>query len=333
MRHKIFDPKIAEAIYIQDPDTNDDEYPFGPQTNDEKHARRLKYIQKIANDALDGYRDTLTLDQTMISKLENQKTLFPNMVEVIELVQRRIAFSKNCGDRLDLPPIILNGGPGVGKTRFVKTLADILGTTSKMVSVNTLTGADYLTGLTLSFSGASIGCIAEELVQGRTAAPIFILDEIEKFSPKGSHSQPNDLYNVLHSYFEKENACNISDEYLQMPFDCSHILWFATCNSVDNLPLSFLDRVDNIDIAPLTKEQKYDIVENIFITITAKQKNPILMSEEALAEIVKHGLRPAQRIIKNAIGHMLLEGRDTLTKNDIIKVSQHNHQLRHIGFI
>ena len=110
-----------------------------------------------------------------------------------------------------------------------------------------------LAGLSSAWKGAGPGKIATTLVESPNAAPVIILDEVEKVVIANAYDRPLD---VLHSLWEPENAVGFRDEYYDIPFDASHIISIATANSVEGIAPSLLDRLLILNIKLPTFEQR-----------------------------------------------------------------------------
>jgi ATP-dependent Lon protease len=114
-------------------------------------------------------------------------------------------------------PILLLGGPGVGKTHFAKRLARIMQTDCELISMNALSAGFVITGSSASWRGAKCGKVAERLVRGQFANPVMVLDEVEK----ATGSSQSDPLAALYQLLEPETSCAFRDEFIDVDIDAS----------------------------------------------------------------------------------------------------------------
>jgi ATP-dependent Lon protease len=106
----------------------------------------------------------------------------PNFDDVLDDLARYLRLA-HAGDKgFNVMPILLLGGPGVGKTHFAKRLAKVMQTDCELISMNALSAGFVITGSSASWRGAKCGKVAERLVRGKFANPVIVLDEVEKAS-------------------------------------------------------------------------------------------------------------------------------------------------------
>jgi ATP-dependent Lon protease len=126
---------------------------------------------------------------TTPSSLDALDPLFeecPNFDEVLADLARYLRLA-HAGDKgFNVMPILLLGGPGVGKTHFAKRLAKVMQTDCELISMNALSAGFVITGSSASWRGAKCGKVAERLVRGKYANPVIVLDEVEKASARRS---------------------------------------------------------------------------------------------------------------------------------------------------
>jgi hypothetical protein len=167
---------------------------------------------------------------TTPSSLDALDPLFeecPNFDDVLDDLARylRLAHAGNKG--FNVMPILLLGGPGVGKTHFAKRLARAMGTECELISMNALSAGFVITGSSASWRGARCGKVAERLVRGQYANPVVVLDEVEK----ASGSSQSDPLAALYQLLEPETSKAFRDEFIDVEIDASQIFWVLTANS------------------------------------------------------------------------------------------------------
>lgn len=175
---------------------------------------------------------------------------FPNFSEVVGFYAEQAAIAKiGDKDRVRLPPVLLLGTPGVGKTVFSMRLAEQLGVDRFSVSFSGLSNAGVLSGLSGYWGNGRQGQVFDSLLQGNHMNPVFLLDELDKSAGSGSHRNP---LAPLHQLLEMENAKVFKDEFVEISVDTSWFTWLATANDIEEIPLSLRSRLTVFEIAPPT---------------------------------------------------------------------------------
>jgi ATP-dependent Lon protease len=299
-----------------------------------ENQARYRSLQKFQNDELSGSRIVLFADEEMLNFLDLIDQAMPNMREVTEVIRLSVKLSLATNTSLDIAPIILNGPPGVGKTRFVKLIAKALLTSFTNISVNQLTDPAILTGKTTVWQGATFGLIAKALFEAENVSPVILLDELDKFN-QHNRNNSNPLDNILHTLFEEENASEFTDEYLNIKFRAEHIIWFATTNDIQNISESLLDRVQIFDVPELTHDQKNTVVQNIFNELCSGMDRPLTITPEAITEIAKTNLRHAKRLLKTSMGYAIHTGTKTVAASHVKashRLTRRKNDRQSIGF-
>ncbi len=251
--------------------------------------------------------------QRMREDLDELRQKCPPFVAVTDLIDRAVALSLLTEAPLSLPPLLLVGPPGTGKTHYSKALAAVLDVPVHAWSCATNSDAmQLITGHPTSWRGARMGLLTEALVTSSSASPVFLLDEVDKFVTHRDEQPLNVLLNVL----EAENAEALLDEYLRVRFDASHAIVIATANDVSALPDFILDRFLVISLtAPMG-----DALLAVTRQIAAKVITPLglpMPDDHVLAVLAKRNSRRIARVLRLALGFAAAEGRETLAPADV----------------
>jgi hypothetical protein len=278
-----------------------------------------KRFLAVQNRLIDGglYRPLRGADAATISAVERMRDAFPNFSDVLDsvVVPHVRLCEKNAAHRM--PPILLVGPPGVGKTLFASTLASALAAPLLRVDMASEQNNSTLAGSSSFWSNSSPGRLFNMMLSGTSlppvANPVACIDELDKPNGDERFNPLSPLYTLL----EPHSAKTFEDLSLPgLQVDVSHVRWIFSANSVEKIPAPILSRMVVFEIEPPTTDQMREILDSIAKKAAIElglEFDPTL-DFDMLRDAEKMPPRTARICIETAISIAAADGFDHVTR-------------------
>lgn len=286
-----------------------------PQEVKDKALKELSRVKKLPNSSPDysvlrNYLDTLlelpwgikTKDN---NDLEKAKQILDEDHSGLEKVKERIleylAVMK-LTDKIGGQIICFAGPPGVGKTSIAKSIARALGRKFVKMSVGGVKDESEIRGHRKTYVGAMPGRIIYNMKLAGSMNPVFLIDEIDKMASDYRGDPTSAMLEVL----DPEQNSSFRDNFLEVPFDLSDVLFIATANNISDIPAPLLDRMEIIELSSYTLNEKFAIAKEHLLPKLIKEhglnENELEIEDDALKEIISEytyeaGVRGLERTL------------------------------------
>ncbi len=272
-----------------------------PKNVEEAFHREINKLRRV-NPQIAEYSIGLTYLETLLDlpwqeytkdnfDLKRVKTVLDRdhygLTKVKERILEHLAVLKLKGD-MKAPILCLVGPPGVGKTSLGQSIAKALRRKYARMSLGGLHDEAEIRGHRRTYIGAMPGRIIQSLKKCKSSNPVFILDEIDKVGKDFRGDPSSALLEVL----DPEQNTTFYDNYLELEYDLSKVLFIATANTLSTIQAALLDRMEVIQIAGYSHEEKMEIAKRHLIPQQRKEHGlkpeQVKITDRALAHIIRH---------------------------------------------
>ncbi len=229
------------------------------------------------------------------------------------------------------PVLCFVGPPGVGKTSIAKSIAEAIGRKFVRMSLGGLRDEAEIRGHRRTYVGAMPGRIITAMKQAGTINPVFLFDEIDKMASDFKGDPSSAMLEVLDP--EQNNA--FRDNFLEVPYDLSNVMFITTANSLEGIPGPLRDRMEIIELSSYTDVEKLHIAQDHLMAKQLKEngmaEGDVTLTDEAMLHIINNYTREAGvRSLERQIGQLLRKCACRFVKNGRRTIKIEKNQLEEL---
>ncbi len=244
-----------------------------------------------------------------------QKTLDADHYGLEKVKQRIIEYLAvlKLKGNMKSPVLCLVGPPGVGKTSLGKSIAKAVGREYVRVALGGLNDESEIRGHRRTYIGAMPGRILKSISKAGTSNPVFVLDEIDKIGGMSAHGDPA---SAMLEVLDPEQNTSFHDNYLDIDYDLSNVMFIATANSLSNVHPALIDRMEIIDISGYIEQEKLQIAKQHLLPKQLKEhgltKKEITLSDKTISSLInlytrESGVRQLDKTIAKLVRHRAVQ--------------------------
>ena len=293
-------PEEVSKVFSQEIDKLDLLHQQSPE-----YSMQLNYLQTMV-DLPWGEITPDNLDLKRAARILNRDHY--GMEKVKERILEYMAVLKLRGD-LKSPILCLYGPPGVGKTSLGKSIASAMKRKYVRVSLGGLHDESEIRGHRRTYIGAMPGRIIKSIQKAGSSNPVFILDEIDKITQSTHNGDPA---SAMLEVLDPEQNSAFHDNYLDVDYDLSKVLFIATANNLSTIPRPLLDRMEIIEVSGYITEEKLEIAKRHLIprelenTGLKNSAEKVSFSKDAIEKIIEQytresGVRQLEKQVNKAL--------------------------------
>ena len=289
-----------------------------PQTSRDKLLKEVSRLEKqpygsAEGAVLRGYLDTC-LDLPWGKRTKDRldvdaarKRLDADHYGLVKVKERVLEFLavKQMAPDLKGQILCLVGPPGVGKTSIAMSVAKAMGRKLCRVSLGGVHDEAEIRGHRKTYIGAMPGRIIAAIQQAGSHDPVMVLDEIDKLG----NDQRGDPASAMLEVLDAEQNSAFRDHFLEIPFDLSEVMFITTANTTDTIPRPLLDRMEVIELASYTDEEKLHIAKDHLLPKERKRhglrKPQLRLTDDAIRELIAGYTRESGvRVLERELGSL-----------------------------
>jgi ATP-dependent Lon protease len=301
--------------------------------NAAEYSVQINYLELLLDLPWDTY-STDKFDLKKASKILDRD--HHGLEKVKERILEHLAVLK-LNDDMKAPLSCLYGPPGVGKTSLGKSVAEALGRKYVRMSLGGLKDESEIRGHRKTYIGAMPGRILQNIKKSGTSNPVFILDEVDKVG-NDFHGDPS---SALLEVLDPEQNSTFYDNYVELDYDLSKVMFIATANSLSSIQPALRDRMEIIEVSGYTVEEKIEIAKKHLLPKQLKEHGvkteQLSLNEKVIENVIENytresGVRGLEKqiakMVRNVAKNIAMEEKHNGSpqESDLVKILGPAHE-------
>ncbi len=302
-------PRFAEQIG----EWSDEDVKIGSADHDTRERQRLlrERLVKLGPDRRVARPDNAS------EALDTLEAELPNFSGPVRLIRNSLAVAEATNVPVRIPPMLLLGPPGIGKTLFSHRLAQLLGAPYASIAFDQPSAGTQLRGSDKHWSNSESGLLFKLIALGDAANPVILLDELDKAaSDSGRRGDP---LGQLHGALEPQNARHTVDASTEIELDASLTTYIATANSIRGMQAPLLSRMEIFTVAPPSPEQSVQVASQIVSSVLERLglRERVRFERQAIYVLAHLSPRLILRTVEKAVAAAVRDSREVITEAQV----------------
>jgi ATP-dependent Lon protease len=250
--------------------------------------------------------------------MDQLEASLPHFREPIRLLRNSLALADATKRPVRVPPMLLFGPPGIGKTYFTHRVAELVGAPHASIAFDQPTAGSTLRGSDSYWGNSSTGLLFNLICMGECANPVVLLDELDK-SSSGTNRHEIDPLAQLHGVLEPETSRSTVDISVDIEFDASQVTYIATANSLRGLTLPILSRLEIFSIEPPETSEAVEIARAVVNQVLERMNlhDTLGFDHKGLYVLAHLSPRLMLRTTEKAVAAVVAAGRGRVSESDL----------------
>lgn len=250
--------------------------------------------------------------------MANMEETLPHFMAPIQRIRQTLAMAEVASVPVRIPPMLLLGPPGVGKTYFSHQLAEMLGASHASIAFDQPTAGSQLCGSDKYWGNSECGMLFDLICRGEFANPVILLDELDKSSRSYGRAELDPL-GQLHGTLEPQTARRLRDISVDIEFDASLVTYIATANSLHGLQAPILSRFEIFYIEPPGVDESIELARRIAQGVLQRLglNDRIKLERKCIYVLARMSPRLILHTVEKVVAAALEQGVATVGEEDI----------------
>lgn len=278
------------------------------------HQRRRALRERLATLGPDR---RIARPDNVTRALDTLEAELPNFSDPIRLIRNTLAVAEATNAPVRIPPMLLLGPPGIGKTLFSHRLAQLLGAPYASIAFDQPSAGAQLRGSDKHWSNTESGLLFKLIALGDVANPVILLDELDKAA--SDNGRTGDPLSQLLGALEPENARHIIDASAEIELDASLVTYVATANTMRSLSVPLLSRMEIFSLAPPSPEQSVQVAAQIARSVLERLglQERLKFERQAIYVLAHLSPRLMLRTVEKAIAAAVRDSRGEISEAQV----------------